>query len=65
MRLPRLADVSLYSICFLVLAAALVDLRWLHWVSFADYRLADTLVKRHAQDLKPDPDIVLIDIDDR
>ena len=65
MRLPRLADVSLYSICFVVLAVALVDLRWTHWFSFADNRLADTLVKQRAQSLTPDPDIVWIDIDDK
>jgi adenylate cyclase len=64
-RLPRLTDVSLYSICFLVLAVALVDLRWLHWFSFADYRLADMLVKQHAENRLPDPDIVWIDIDNR
>lgn len=65
MQLPRLTHLSLYSICFLVLAVALVDLRWLHWFSFADNRLADTLVKQRAQSLTPDPDIVWIDIDDK
>jgi len=64
-QLPRLTHLSLYSICFLVLAVALVDLRWLHWFSFADNRLADTLVKQRAQSLTPDPDIVWIDIDDK
>ena len=45
MRLPRLTEASLYWICLAVLATALIDLRWVHWVSFADRQLSDSLLK--------------------
>jgi adenylate cyclase len=65
MRLPPLAEASLYWICLVVLAAALIDLRWLHSTAFADRLLSDALLKIRAGELKADPDIVLIDLDDR
>lgn len=65
MRLPRLTEASLYWICVAVLAAALIDLRWLHLAAFADRQLSDSLLKIRAGQLHADPDIVLIDLDDR
>jgi adenylate cyclase len=64
MRLPRLLDASLYSICIVVLIAALVDLRWTHWVEPVDWVLADELARLRAPSIKPDPDIVIVDIDE-
>lgn len=65
MHLPRLTDASLYSICLVVLVAALVDMRWLHFVEPIDLAVSDFLMKIRAPSLKADPDIVIIDIDDR
>lgn len=65
MQLPRLLDASLYSIAFVVLIAALVDLRWLHWVAPVDSLVSDAMVKYRAHAFPPDRDIVVVDIDDR
>ncbi len=65
MRLPRLTEASLYWICLAVLAAALIDLTWLHWFAFADHWLSDRLVEIRATQLRPDSDVVLIDVDDK
>jgi adenylate cyclase len=66
MRLPRLlTDASLYSICLVVLAAALVDLAWLHGFAPAETNLSDAMIRRHAPARVPDPDIVIVDVDER
>ena len=65
MRLPRFTDASLYWICIVVLVAALVDLTWLHRVEPVDLMLGDELMRLRAPSIKADPDIVIIDIDDR
>jgi len=65
MRLPRLLDASLYSIAFVVLIAALIDLRWLHWVAPVDSFVSDAMVRYRAQAFPADKDIVVVDIDDR
>src|SRR5258708_31574532 len=65
MRAPKLTDASLYAICLAVLAAALIDLTWFHQFAFADRQLSDALVKFRARGLTADPDVVLIDLDDR
>lgn len=65
MRLGRLAEASLYAICLAVLAVALIDLAWVHWFEFADRIVSDSLVKFRAGSLAADPDVVLIDLDDR
>ena len=65
MRLPRLLDASLYSIAFVVLIAALIDLRWLHWVAPVDSLVSDAMVRYRAQAFPADKDIVVVDIDDR
>jgi CHASE2 domain-containing sensor protein len=47
-----------------VLAAAALELLALHWMKPFENRLLDSLVKAHAGALAPDPDIVLVDIDE-
>jgi adenylate cyclase len=65
MRLPRLFDASLYSICLVVLLAALADLAWLHRLAPVDASLSDALIRLRAASRTPDPSIVVVDIDDR
>jgi adenylate cyclase len=64
MRLPRLRDASLYWIFLAVLAAALADLAWLHWLAPVDAGLSDQLIRLRAESRKPDPSIVIVDIDE-
>ena len=47
---------------FIVLA--LIELSWMHALSPLENRMADRFVREHAQNLKPDGDIVIVDIDD-
>ncbi len=65
MRIPRILDASLYSICIAVLLAAMGDLAWLHWLAPVDARLADALIRVRAASRTADPSIVVVDIDDR
>jgi len=55
---------SLPSFALVVLAAAAVELFALHWLMPFENRLLDSFVKAHAAALAPDPDIVLVDIDE-
>ena len=55
---------SLPSFALVVLAAAAVELFALHWLMPFENRLLDSFVKAHATALAPDPDIVLVDIDE-
>ena len=64
MRLPRLRDASLLSIFLVVLAAALADLAWLHWLAPVDAALSDRLIRMRAASRTPDPAIVIVDIDE-
>ena len=48
----------------LFLVFALLELTWLHALSPLENRLSDLFVRLQAQDLKPDADIVIVDIDD-
>jgi adenylate cyclase len=48
----------------LFIALALVELAWLHAFSPLEHRLSDLFVRQQALDLKPDADIVIVDIDD-
>jgi len=43
---------------------ALLEFGWLHLLRPLDEQLSDAFVRHHAQALTPDPDIVVIDIDD-
>src|SRR5688572_26994189 len=50
----------------LVLAAvALVETLWLNSLTGLDHRLGDALVRRHAASLAPDPEVILVAIDER
>ncbi|MEW5904323.1 MAG: adenylate/guanylate cyclase domain-containing protein [Pseudomonadota bacterium] len=62
---PHLADrlaAQRIGLAFLLLAA--VELLWLHALSPLENRLADWFVRVQAEALQPDPDIVIVDIDD-
>ena len=55
------------SLSLLVVALAALfaaELYLLHWMAPLEHRLLDSFVKRHATALAPDPDIVLVDIDE-
>ncbi len=58
-------DASLYWICLAVLAAAVLDLGWLHRLEPVEARFSDALIRARAAARTPDPGIVIIDIDDR
>jgi adenylate cyclase len=53
---------NLFTLAIILLAAS--ELLWLHWLRPLDHRLTDILVRQHAVQLKPDPDIVIVNIDD-
>jgi adenylate cyclase len=65
MRVPRLLDASLYSICLVVLLAALADLAWLHRLAPIEAVLSDAMIRLRAASRTADPSIVVVDIDDR
>lgn len=46
------------------LALAILELSWLHALSPLEHRLSDWFVRQQAESLKPDADIVIVDIDD-
>jgi adenylate cyclase len=48
----------------LFIVLALLELTWLHTLSPLEHRLSDWFVRQQAQSLKPDADIVIVDIDD-
>lgn len=52
----------LFSAIFLLLA--LLEMSWLHGLQTLENRLSDFFIRRQAAALAPDPDIVLINIDD-
>ena len=47
-----------------VLAAAALELGFLHWLKPQENRLLDTFVRQHAAALEADPDVVLVDVDE-
>ena len=47
-----------------VVAVFSLEMFWLHWMRPLENRLLDGFVKRHAEGLTPDPDIVLVNIDE-
>ncbi len=65
MRVPRLLDASLYSICLAVLLVALADLAWLHRLAPLEAGLSDAMIRLRATSRAADPTIVVVDIDDR
>lgn len=48
----------------LFIVLALLELNWAHALFPLENRLSDWFVRQHAQSLKPDADIVIVDIDD-
>ncbi|HYD80633.1 MAG TPA: adenylate/guanylate cyclase domain-containing protein [Paucimonas sp.] len=61
-RLPRQPHV-LAAGAFVVLLA--LELFGLHWLRTTEYRLSDVLMARQAAAYRADPDIVVIDVDDK
>src|SRR3970040_923460 len=55
---------SLSRIGFVFLLLAAAELSWLHALAPLENRLSDLFVRQQAQGLLPDPDIVIVDIDD-
>jgi len=56
---------SLALVAAAVLALLALELGFLHWLRPLDNRLLDSMVRSHAVELAPDPDIVLVDIDEK
>jgi len=56
---------SLPLLALAVLAAFALELLVLQWMKPLENRLLDSFVKMHAASLAPDPDIVLVDIDEK
>jgi adenylate cyclase len=56
---------GLSLLAFAVLAGLALELGMLHWMKPLENRLLDAFVKRHARALAPDPDIVLVNIDEK
>ncbi|MGH8726460.1 MAG: CHASE2 domain-containing protein, partial [Burkholderiales bacterium] len=56
---------SLSLLALVVLGAFLLELLVLRWMTPLDNRLLDAFVKRQAASLAPDPEIVLVDIDEK
>lgn len=59
---PRAHLLTLISLLFLLLV--LGETSWLHALRPLENRLSDWFVRLQSQHLKPDPDIVIVDIDD-
>ena len=55
----------LYVGAIVVLLAAVLELGWLHLLDRVEYRVSDIFVRYHAAGLAPDPDIVIVDIDEK
>ncbi|TFW22449.1 adenylate/guanylate cyclase domain-containing protein [Massilia arenosa] len=63
-RFLRLLAAPKGLLCAAALAVALAELCGLHALRPLDNRLLDWMVRSHAATLQPDPDIVIVDIDD-
>lgn len=55
---------SLLHLALAFLLLALAETGWLHVLQPLENRLSDFFVRQQAQDLQPDPDIVIVEIDD-
>jgi adenylate cyclase len=60
----NLRDRPLHAAAALLLVLALVEIGRLHLLQGIEGRVSDFFVSRHASGLSPDPDIVIVDIDD-
>jgi adenylate cyclase len=56
---------SLPLLAAAVVAALALELAVLQWMKPLENRLLDSFVKRHAAALAPDPDVVLVSIDEK
>ena len=56
---------TLIKIAFIVLIGAAVETGWLGLLVPLENRLSDTLIRLHAKGLSADPDIVIVDIDEK
>jgi len=54
----------LHAVAALLLVAALVEIGWLHALERIEGLVSDAFVRIHASGLAPDPDIVIVDIDE-
>ena len=61
----HLAGRPLYAGVIVVLIAAALEIGWFHLLDGFEYRVSDFFVRRYAADLEPDPDIVIVDIDEK
>jgi adenylate cyclase len=64
MRLMKSSAKSLLRITALFMLLAIIETGWLHGLLPLENRLSDFFVRHQAQGLQPDPDIVIVDIDD-
>ena len=55
---------SLALVAAAVLALFALELAFLHWMQPLDNRLLDSMVRSHAAELAPDPDVVLVNINE-
>lgn len=63
MRRPSANPLDIAAV--LLIVAALIETGQLHWLAGFENRLSDFFVRAHAAKLAPDPDIVIVDIDER
>src|SRR6185295_16815284 len=56
---------SLALVGVAVLALFALEFSFLHWMQSLDNRLLDSMIRSHAAELAPDPDIVLVNIDEK
>jgi adenylate cyclase len=63
--MKRALSSPLLLIAFAVALAAAAEFASLHLLLPLENRVSDTFVRVHASGLRPDPDIVIVDIDDR
>jgi len=60
----RLFTEPLRAAAALLLVIAVVEVGWLHVVEGIEGRVSDFFVRHYARDLAPDPEIVIVDIDE-
>ena len=55
----------LFAGMLVLLVAAALEIGWLHLLDGFEYRVSDLFVRSYARALEPDPDIVIVDIDEK
>jgi len=56
---------NLQAFAVAALAVAVLEIFFLHWLQPLESRLLDAFVRFHATQLAPDPDIVIVDVDEQ